>query len=132
MSAHLLDRFRNNSLLGAFLAGMDEANRRHFWIDNVNRAAIGHVNAERDPFLIRDQSVTPGEFFIASDGLIDRRNFVAVNLLGGKQRPISHSDLASQLAMSGVEPLECFGFIMRNIDPSSTFDKCVTTNAGCG
>src|SRR5207253_8916643 len=112
MFAHLLDRFRNNSPLGAFLAGMDEANRRHFWIDNVNRAAIGHVNAERDPFLIRDEAVAAGEFFIASDGLIDRRNFVAVNLLRSKKWPISDSNFAPHFAVNGIEPLQYLGFVV--------------------
>src|SRR5439155_23620384 len=100
---HLLDRFRNNSPLGAFLAGMDEANHWRFWIDNVNRAVIGHVNAERDPFLIRDEPVATGKFFIASNGLLDNRDFFAVNLLGGKQRPISHSDFVSRFAVNDIK-----------------------------
>src|SRR5207244_8320745 len=114
MFPHLLDRFRNNSPLGAFLAGMDEANRRHSWIDNVDRAAIGNVNPKRDATLTRNQTIATGEFLVARHMTIDNRDFVAMNLLRGKQWPISNSNLPSSLAMNRIEPLQCFGLVVWN------------------
>jgi hypothetical protein len=70
------------------------------------------MNAERDPFLIRDDPVEAGKFFIARDGLINDRDFVPVNLLGSEQRPITDSNLAANIAMNGVEPLQRLGFVM--------------------
>src|SRR5205823_960899 len=71
MFPHLLNRIGNNRRLGPILAGMNQANRRCFWIDNVNRAAIGNMNTKCDLFLIGDDPVATGEFFIARGGLID-------------------------------------------------------------
>ena len=44
---------------------MDETDGRRVWIDNVDRAAISDVNAERDFSLIRDDAVAPRELFVA-------------------------------------------------------------------
>jgi hypothetical protein len=35
-----------------------------------------------------------------------------VNLLGSEQRPITDSNLAANIAMNGVEPLQRLGFVM--------------------
>ena len=112
MFPHLLNRFRNNPRLGPFLAGMNKANRRCFWIDNVNRTAIGNVNTKCDLFLIRDDPIATGKFFIACGGLIDDCDFVAVNLLCGEQRPIADSNLAADLTMNSIEALQCLRFIV--------------------
>jgi len=106
---------------------MDEANCRCFWIDNVNRTAIGHMNTKCDLFLTRDDSVATGEFFVARDGLIDDRDFVAVNLLGGEKRPFRHSDLISHFTMNSIEALQCLRFVMGNIDSGNSLDESVTT-----
>ena len=64
MRFHLRDGIRDHAKLGAFFSGVHEANRRFFWIDNVNRATIGDVNAERDFFLIRDNTVAASEPYV--------------------------------------------------------------------
>ena len=132
MFAHLLNRFRRDFLLGSFFSGMNKPDRRRFGIDNVNRAAIGNVNAERDFFLVRNQSVATGEFFVARRPKIDHCDFVAVNLLRGQQRPIDYPNLAARFAMSGVESFQHFGFVVRNIDAGNSLDKGVAANLDCG
>ena len=59
---HLSDRVCNGANLGAFASGMHKANRRRFWIYDVNCAAVGDVNAERDAALIGDNAIARGEF----------------------------------------------------------------------
>src|SRR5260370_24741024 len=64
MRFHLRDGIRNDAKLRAFSSGVHEANRRFFWIDNVNRATIGDVNAKRDFSLICDEAVATREIFV--------------------------------------------------------------------
>src|SRR3984893_7293751 len=64
MRSHLRDGIRDHAKLSAFFSGVHEANRRFFWIDNVNRAAIGDVNAKRDFSPIRDDTVAAGELYV--------------------------------------------------------------------
>ena len=126
---HLRDRIRNDAQLGPFPAGMDETDGRCFWIDNINRATIGDMNAEQNFPLVRDDSVATGELSAQSNWSIDNRNFVSVNLFCGKQRPTSHTNFASNVSMRGFESSQCFGFIVRNIDSCDPPDESVPANA---
>ena len=127
--AHLRDRIRDNAQLGPFAAGMDETDGRRFWIDNINRATIGDMNAEQNFALVCDDSVATGELLARFNWSIDNLNFVSVNLFRGKQRPTFHTNFASNVSMRGVEPSQCFGFIVRNIDSSDPPDESVPANA---
>ena len=49
---HLSDRVCDDAKLGAFAPGMHKADRRRFWVYDVNCATVGDVNAERDAALI--------------------------------------------------------------------------------
>ena len=104
---HLSDRVCDNAKLGAFAAGMNDANRRCCWIDDVNCATVGDVNAERDAALIRNKAVAAWEFAVhrAAATPINDYYFVSVNLLSGGQRPIPDSDCVTNFAMRGIEPL---------------------------
>src|SRR5438309_9119269 len=86
MRFHLRDGIRDHAKLGAFFSGVHESNRRFFWIDNVNRAAIGDVNAKRHFSLIRDDTVAASEFYVRFNRSIDprcaRRAADWINLLG--------------------------------------------------
>jgi len=64
MRFHLRDGIRDHAMLSAFFSGVHETNRRFFWIDNVNRATIGDVNAKRDFSLIRDDTVATSELYV--------------------------------------------------------------------
>ena len=59
---HLSDRVCDDAKLGAFASGMHKANRRRFWIYDVNCATVRDVNAERDAALIGDNAIARGEF----------------------------------------------------------------------
>ena len=60
----LLYRLRDHAKLSAFFSGVHKANRRFSWIDNVNRAAIGDVNAKRDFSPICDDTVAASELYV--------------------------------------------------------------------
>src|SRR5207302_9696596 len=103
-----------------------EANRRRFWIDNINGAAIGHMNTKCDLFLTRNDSVATREFFVAGQRLIDDRDIVVVDLLCGKQRPIPHPNFSTHFTMNSIEALQCLRFVMRKIDSGNSLDESVT------
>jgi hypothetical protein len=127
--AHLRDRIRNDAQLGPFAAGMDKSDGRRFWVDNVNRATIGNMNAEKNFSLVRDEAVATVELLARFNWSIDNRNSVSVNLFGGKQRPTFHTNFASNVSMRGFESPQRFGFIVRNIDSGDPPDESVPANA---
>jgi len=95
---HLGDGIRDDAELGSFASRMHKTDGRRFWIDNINGAAVGNINAHRDTVLIGDNAVAAGKMFVfAADTAaptvckIDDCDFIAVNLLGSKQRPIAES-----------------------------------------
>ena len=111
---HLSDRVCNDAKLGAFAAGMHKANRGRFWIDDVNCATIGDVNAERDAALIGDNAIARGEFAAhrAAATAVDYSDVASVDLFGGEQRPTAKAGCVANFLMCGVEPLQNFGFIV--------------------
>ena len=116
---HLSDRVCDDAKLGAFASGMDKANRRRFWIYDVNCATVCDINAERDTALIGDNAIARGEFATINSAEdsgryspIDNGDFVSVDLFGGEQRPIAKAGCVANFAMCGVESLEHFGFMV--------------------
>src|SRR5262249_349234 len=133
---HLPDRVRDDPKLGSFASGMHKANSRCFWIQGVNCAAVRDVNAERDAALIRDNSVATVEFPAinpAGDSgrysAFDNGDLVSVDLLRGEQRPIEKPGCVANFAMRGIEPLQHFGFIMRNVDAGNSVREDVMTDS---
>src|SRR5437588_6719766 len=112
---------------------MDQTDRWRFRINNVNRAAVGDVNAEHDTALIGDDSIAAREFADRLDArrpyLIDDCDLVSVNLLSGKQWPIADADCIANSAMRRIQPLQHFDFIMRYIDAWNSLRKSVTTDS---
>ena len=102
---HLDDCIRNDAELGPFAAGMDETDGWRIWIDNVNSAAVSDMNAERNSRLICNEAVAAGEMLILVNRSIDNCDLVAMNLFGGKQRPIADSNRVSNFPMHCVESL---------------------------
>ena len=45
--------------LGSFAARMNQPDGRGHWIDQINRAAIGHMNSEKNAAQVRDQPSQP-------------------------------------------------------------------------
>src|SRR6266705_5493758 len=108
---------------------MDKTDGRRFWIDNVNRATIGDMNAEQNFSLVGDNAVATVELFARFNWSVDNRNFVAVNLFRGKQRPTFHTNFASNVSMRSFESSQYPGFIVRNIDAGDPPDKSVPAHA---
>ena len=116
---HLSDRVCDDAKLGAFASGMHKANRRRFWIYDVNCATVSDVNAERDAALIGDNAIAAGKFATINSAedsgrysAINNGDFVSVDLFGGEQRPIPKAGCVANFAMCGIEPLQDFGFIV--------------------
>src|SRR5258705_9768365 len=116
---HLFDPVCDDAKLGAFASRMHKANRRRFWIYDVNCATVSDVNAERDAALIGDNAIARGEFATINStedsgrySAFDNGDFVSVDLFGGEQRPIPKTGCVANFAMCGVEPLQHFGFIV--------------------
>src|SRR5262249_7573536 len=103
--SHFSDRVCDGAYLGAFASGMHKANRRRFWIHNINGATVGDIDAERDTALIRDKPVAVGDFAAhrAAATAIDNGDVVSVDLLSGEQRPITNTDCVANFPMRGVE-----------------------------
>jgi hypothetical protein len=126
---HLCNCVADDAEFGAFASGMHQTDGWRFWIDNVNRATVGDVNAHRDPGLICNESIAPGEMFVRIDRCIDNCNLVSVNLLGGEQPPTADANCVANFAMSCLKSPECLGFAMRNIDAWDSSREDVSTNS---
>ena len=127
---HLSDRVCDHAKLGSFAAGVHKANRRCFWIYDVNGATISDVNAERDTALIGNNAIARGEFAAhrAAATAIDHGDVVTVDLFGSEQRPIPKAGRGANFAMCGVEPLQHFGFIVGDVDAGNSLRENVTTD----
>ena len=98
-------------------------------IDKINCATVSDINAERDPPLICNETIAPGEMFVRIDRSIDNCNLLPVYLLGSEQRPTTHPDGVTNFAMNRVKSAECFGFVMRDIDASASLSEDVPANS---
>jgi len=139
---HLSDRVCNDAKLGAFAPGMYQADRRRFWIYDVDCAAVGDVNAERDAALIGDNAIARGEFAAhrAAATAVDYCDVVTMDLFGGEQRPTPTSSRArdfigvakagcvANFSMYDIEPLQHFGFIVGDVYPGNSLRENVTTD----
>jgi len=103
MRFHLRDGIRDHAEFRASFSRVHEANRRFFSVDNVNRAAVGHVNTKRDFSLLCDEAIATAELLIGSPRYIDNRNLAAVNLRGSHDREIGHADCTANFAMRRVQ-----------------------------
>src|ERR1700741_5343200 len=97
---------------------MNQTDSRCFWIDQVNRAAVGDINAQHHPTLIGNKSVAGGEFTgsRAMTTAIDNCDLVPMNLLGRKYGPIDDAYSIPNFPVRCIKPLQHFDFIMQHID----------------
>src|SRR4051812_15841364 len=75
---HLSDRVCRDTEFGSFASGMHETNCRRIWIDDVDCATVGDVNAECDTALIRNNAIAAREFaaHTAAARAIDHSYFI--------------------------------------------------------
>ena len=95
---------------------MHQANRAPDRVDQINGAAIGHINAKADAGLICDQAVATLEAFV-SECTSDQGNVISMHLLRGDERCGAEAVLDSDLAMHAIQPRERFRFVMRHFQP---------------
>ena len=117
MLRHCFNGLRRDPKLGPFLPGMHQANRAPNRIDQINRAAIGHVNAEAKAALIRDQAIAAVEAFVPRWGGPDHSDVISMHLLRGDERSGTEAGLGSDLAMDAVQAGERLRFVVRHLDP---------------
>jgi hypothetical protein len=126
LCGHFVDRGRYDPKLGAFFAGMHEANGAANWIYQEDCTAIGDVNAEANAALISDQSIAILETFASANLRIDEGDLFSMDLLGGDEGPISEPVFAANFPMHSVQPRESFRLVVRHLDPRDT--QCETVN----
>ena len=83
---------------------MRQTDCRCFWIDNVNRTAVGNMDTERNASLVCNDGVAPDKFFVRFKRTVENRDPVCVNLFNGNERPICESNLVPNLLMRSVKP----------------------------
>lgn len=96
---------------------MHQPNRATHRIDQINRAAIRHVDAETNATLIRNQAITTIKAFVSGDGIIDNRHAIPMHLLRGDEWRGAEAVLGSDFAMNAIQPGERFRFVVRHLDP---------------
>lgn len=110
---HHFDRRGDDSEFRPFLSRVNEANCSLFLVRQVNRTAIGYVNAKASVRLIRHQPVAAGKTKIARRRGIDHGDLVAVDLLRGEKRPGLQAHRCAGIGMGRIEQAESFRFVVR-------------------
>ena len=105
---------------------MDEADGRRFRIDNVNGAAVGHVNAKANTALICDQAITAVKTGPDGSGLIDHTDALAVHLLRGNERRLAESISFPNFPMNAVQASERLRLVVRHLDAGDTQGETVS------
>jgi len=85
MSCQRGDGFGHNCELGSLLTGVHQPDTAPDWIEKINRAAIGDVNAKRYAALIGNQAIASVETLFGLNGGIDHCDAIAMYLLRGKK-----------------------------------------------
>lgn len=95
---------------------MHEANRASHRIYQINRTAIGDVNAETNAALICDQTITIRKAFVRGHGLVDHRDILSMHLLRGYERRGVQSFPASNFSVNTIQPRQRFRFVLRHFE----------------
>src|SRR2546421_8833163 len=106
---------------------MNQTNRTGTSIDQVNRAAISHVNSKADIALIGNQTIAPFETTISGRNRIDTCDLVAMNLAHRNKFSITQTKNLPRLPMHLVEVFQDNCFVVRQLDSRDAPDESVTT-----
>src|SRR2546421_11150740 len=104
---------------------MNQTNRTGTSIDQVNRAAISHVNSKADIALIGNQTIAPFETTISGRNRIDTCDLVSMNLAHGNKFSITQAENVPRLSMHLVEIFQDSRFVVRPLDPGNAPDESV-------
>lgn len=99
---------------------MHQPDRTEALIDQINRAAIGDVNAETNAALICDQAIAISEAFVLGNCAIDNGAAISMNLLRRNERRGAEAILSSNFPMNAVQTRERFRLVERHLDARHT------------
>src|SRR4029077_11829030 len=106
---------------------MNQTNRTEISVDQINRAAVSHVNPEADFALIGNQPIATFETAISGRNRIDPRDLVSVNLAHRNEFLITPTKNLPPLPMHLVEVFQDKRFVMRQLNSRNTSDEPVVT-----
>jgi hypothetical protein len=95
---------------------MHQTARAEALIDQINRAAIGNVNAEANAALICDQAIAILEAFVLGNCAVDNSDAVSVNLLRGNKRSGAERMLSANFSMNDIQARERFRLVVRHLN----------------
>jgi hypothetical protein len=95
------------------------------WINQIDRAAIGDIDAETNVPLVGNYSVAIREAAIVRGCVIYDSDAIAVNLLGGDERVVHKADCASNFPMNFIESREHLRFVVGNVDTWNATHECM-------
>lgn len=104
---------------------MHKPDRTEALIDQINRAAIGNVNAETDAALICDQPIATFEAFALRHRAIDNRDAISVDLPRGNERRRTESMLRPDFAMNTVQTRASLRLLVRHLETGDTQGEAV-------
>lgn len=116
LRCHRFDRVWDDAEFGPFFTRMNETDRATNWIDEVNGATIGDVNAETDSSPIGDDPVAICETLVRRDIHVDDGNFLPMDLLRGDKRRTPELMFGANFSVNRVEPGKRLGFVVRHFD----------------
>ena len=113
--------------LRPFLARVHKTDHLLDRIDDVNRTAIGDIDAEGDIPLVCDETVAAAVTVIPVDGVIDHRHFRAVDLLRSDQGRSTQPECATHPAMNRIQAPQRFRLVARDHDSCNAAYEPVLT-----
>ncbi len=114
--AQQFDCVADNAKGAAFLARVHETDGASLAIDEINSAAIRHINSETNIVLVGDQTVTILNAAITRPGRIDDGNLVSMHLPRRDEGATGQCKLVSRPVMSFVQVREHGRFVVRECD----------------
>ena len=110
---------------------MNQADRGADGVGEINRAAIGDINAEANAALICDQAITTVEALVPWVRLVDSSDALSVDLLRGDERRAAESMSPPDFPVNAVQPSERFRFVVRQLDIGDTACEAVHDVVQC-
>jgi hypothetical protein len=110
---------------------MHQANHASNGINEVNRAAIGYVNAEAKAALICDKPVALLEALVSADSRIDNTDLFPVDLLRCDEWHIGKTAFAADLPVDAVQSRERFRLIVRHLKAGHAQGESVDDAGQC-
>ena len=120
MLGHRFDGVGNNPELRAFFSRMHQSDNKANGVDEIDGAAIRHIDSETNATLVCNQSIAGVETFVLTDRPIDHTDSRTVHLLSRQERCAAKSIFLPDFSMDAIERRERFRFVARHLDAGHT------------